>query len=310
MTLKDGNYTVVATVYQGEKLPVVIKIKHGKISRVSSQNTLPETSLNRQVLATLSDEICHTQNLNIDSVSGASYSTSGILTAVKTAVRQAGGKIKDLAEPRNLNRKDASKRTNTSNYMNWRETPKNVTRELNTDILIVGSGISGLAAAVQSGELGLKTIVIEKNAFVAGNGGGIEGIFGVETQMQKAAGIQSEPEKIIAREMELAQYRPDGSFWVDLVQHSAENIEWLVKNGVRFDRVDDYSGICEFPTFHWFEGNVASKGYVPYMKERADRYGVKFLLSTPAYNICYKIIVLKAFMLKIKMVLSKLMPKQ
>lgn len=85
--------------------------------------------------------------------------------------------------------------------------------------------------------------------------------------------------------MELGQYRADGSFWVDLVNNSAENIDWLVKQGVQLTHVDRYHDTCMFPTFHWFKGGFASIGYVPYMKARADELGVKFILDTSATSI-------------------------
>lgn len=286
MALKDGKYEVVAEVYQGEKLPLVVEVVNGKINHIQSKDKLGDTNLNKSVIDILSHEISRTQSLGIDAVSGASHSSRGIIDAVKEAVKTAGGEVsEDEIQTNGAKKYDATKRTNVEDYSNWREIPKKIAKEIQTDLVIVGSGISGLAAAVEAGELGLKTIVVEKNSFVAGNGGGVEGIFGINTKMQKAAGITSEPEKIIAKEMELAQYRVDGSFWVDLVNNSSENIDWLVKNGVQLTKVDDYSGICQFPTFHWFKDGVASSGYVPYMKKKADEYGVKFLLDTPAYSV-------------------------
>ena len=120
---------------------------------------------------------------------------------------------------------------------------------------------------------------------MAGNGGGVEGIFGINTKMQKAAGIHAEKEDIISKEAELGQYRADGSFWVDLINNSADNIDWLVNLGVQLTKVDDYHGTCMFPTFHWFKGGFASVGYVPYMKKKADELNVKFLLETSATSI-------------------------
>ncbi|MCT6888974.1 MAG: FAD-binding protein, partial [Lactobacillus sp.] len=104
-------------------------------------------------------------------------------------------------------------------------------------------------------------------------------------KMQQAAGIHAEKEDIIAKEAELGQYRADGSFWVDLINNSAANIDWLVNLGVQLTKVDDYHGTCMFPTFHWFKGGFASVGYVPYMKKKADELNVKFLLETSATSI-------------------------
>ena len=289
MSLKDGQYKVVAEVYQGEKLPLIVDVENGKVAGVKSEEKLADTNLNKAVIDTFSHEISRTQSLNVDSVSGASYSSKGILEAVKKAVINAGGSTDDNEiSTANAEHYDATTRTNVNDYSNWREEPQKIVKTIDADLVIVGSGIAGLAAAVQAGEMGLNTVVLEKNSFVAGNGGGVEGIFGINTKMQQAAGIHTEPEKIIAKEMQLAQYRVDGSFWVDLVNNSSANIDWLVKNGVKLTKVDDYAGICQFPTFHWFKDGVAASGYVPYMKKKADEYGVKFLLNTPAYSVIYE----------------------
>ncbi|WP_103660657.1 FAD-dependent oxidoreductase [Lactobacillus sp. HT06-2] len=288
MALKDGNYEVIAKVYNGEELPLIVKVENGKLTAIQSKEKLADTNLNKAVIDTLSHEISRTQSLGVDAVSGASYSSAGIISAVKDVVVKAGGEITDSEiQTSGTPKYDAAERTNTEDYSNWKEVPEKIIDEIDTDLVIVGSGIAGLAAAVQAGELGLKTTVLEKNSFVAGNAGGVEGIFGINTKMQKAAGITTEPEKIIAKEMELAQYRVDGSFWTDLVYNSSKNIDWLVKNGVQLTKVNDYSGICQFPTFHWFKDGVAASGYVPYMKKQADKYGVKFMLDTPAYSIIY-----------------------
>lgn len=289
MSLKDGQYKVIAEVYQGEKLPLIVNVENGKVAGIKSEEKLADTNLNKAVIDTFSHEISRTQSLNVDAVSGASYSSKGILAAVKKAVVDAGGSTDDNEiSTANVEHYDATTRTNVNDYSNWREKPQKIVKTIDTDLVIVGSGIAGLAAAVQAGELGLNTVVLEKNSFVAGNGGGVEGIFGINTKMQRAAGIHTEPEKIIAKEMQLAQYRVDGSFWVDLVNNSSANIDWLIKNGVKLTKVDDYAGICQFPTFHWFKDGVAASGYVPYMKKKADEYGVKFLLNTPAYSVIYE----------------------
>lgn len=254
MSLKDGNYEVIAKVYNGEELPLIVKVENGKLTAIQSKEKLADTNLNKAVIDTLSHEISRTQSLGVDAVSGASYSSAGIISAVKDVVVKAGGEITDSEiQTSGTPKYDAAERTNTEDYSNWQEVPEKIIDEIDTDLVIVGSGIAGLAAAVQAGELGLKTTILEKNSFVAGNAGGVEGIFGINTKMQKAAGITTEPEKIIAKEMELAQYRVDGSFWTDLVYNSSENIDWLVKNGVQLTKVNDYSGICQFPTFHWFK---------------------------------------------------------
>ena len=286
--LTSGTYQVVAHEYENEQMPIKVEISDNKISKIKTQKEMIPGSLEETVFTKIPKEIINDQTLTIDAISGATHSVNGLLNAVEKVIEQAGGNPQDFKTE--TDKKVAPLKANTKKrlddgYSFWRKKPNHIIKEYSTDFLIVGAGISGLAAAVQARQLDLNTIVIDKNGFVAGNGGGVEGIFGINTKMQKAAGIHAEKEDIISKEAELGQYRADGSFWVDLINNSADNIDWLVNLGVQLTKVDDYHGTCMFPTFHWFKGGFASVGYVPYMKNKADELNVKFLLETSATSI-------------------------
>ena len=286
--LTSGTYQVVAHEYENEQMPIKVEISDNKISKIKTQKEMIPGSLEETVFTKIPKEIINDQTLTVDAISGATHSVNGLLNAVEKVIEQAGGNPQDFKTE--TDKKVAPLKANTKkrlddSYSFWRKKPNHVIKEYSTDFLIVGAGISGLAAAVQARQLDLNTIVIDKNGFVAGNGGGVEGIFGINTKMQKAAGIHAEKEDIISKEAELGQYRADGSFWVDLINNSADNIDWLVNLGVQLTKVDDYHGTCMFPTFHWFKGGFASVGYVPYMKNKADELNVKFLLETSATSI-------------------------
>ena len=286
--LTSGTYQVVAHEYENEQMPIKVEISDNKISKIKTQKEMIPGSLEETVFTKIPKEIINDQTLTVDAISGATHSVNGLLNAVEKVIEQAGGNPQDFKTE--TDKKVAPLKANTKkrlddSYSFWRKKPNHIIKEYSTDFLIVGAGISGLAAAVQARQLDLNTIVIDKNGFVAGNGGGVEGIFGINTKMQKAEGIHAEKEDIISKEAELGQYRADGSFWVDLINNSADNIDWLVNLGVQLSKVDDYHGTCMFPTFHWFKGGFASVGYVPYMKKKADELNVKFLLETSATSI-------------------------
>lgn len=290
--LNSGTYNVTAEGYENNSTKLKIVIDHNRVEKIIPEKDIIPNTLEDAVFTQIPEQIVATQSLAVDALTGASHSSKGLIAAVGQAIELAGGDPKDFDYQAQVKHDALKKPTPATNdekttYADWRKKPAEITKKIETDFLIIGAGISGLAAAVQAGEEGIQTTVIEKNGFVAGNGGGVEGIFGINTDMQKAAGIHAEKEEIIAREQELGQYRADGSFWVDLVNHSAENIDWLVKQGVQLTKVDDYHGTCAFPTFHWFKGGFASEGYVPYMKKRADELGVKFILNASAEGIIY-----------------------
>ena len=142
--------------------------------------------------------------------------------------------------------------------------PTDIAETLEADVLVVGLGMSGLAAAVQAAENGAKVIGIEKANATGGNGIGVEGIFAVGSSLEVAQGIEIDPAEIVRGELEASQWASGGDLWLDLVHSSGANVDWLMEQGVKFSGVvDDYHGNSAYPDFHWFAGNVASEGYVP-----------------------------------------------
>lgn len=160
--------------------------------------------------------------------------------------------------------------------------PGTIAETIDTDIVVCGLGMSGLAAAVQAANNGDNVVGIEATSVTGGNGIGVEGIFGVNSKMQKEAGIDIKPVEIVSTEMGEAQMATDGALWRNLVQNSADNIDWLEEQGVEFSgNIDNYLGSCIVDCFHWFKGDVASEGYIPQMTQRAKDLGVDIRLSTP-----------------------------
>ena len=158
--------------------------------------------------------------------------------------------------------------------------PDTVDETIDADVVVVGGGISGLSAAVQASLDGRTVILLEKNDRLGSMGGAVEGQFGVESDMQKAAGIDFTIADVVAHEMEVAQYRSPGAQWIDLCSNSADNISWQIDQGVVFENVDDYFGTCTLATFHWFKDHKASEGFIKPMGARAEELGADVRLNT------------------------------
>ena len=107
-------------------------------------------------------------------------------------------------------------------------------KENNYDVVIVGAGLSGQAAAAEAVSKGLKPLVVEKGRTTGGSGNYVEGIFAVETPMQKAQGIDIKKEDILHEEQEFSHFEADTLIWKDYINQSAENVAWLEKLGVKF----------------------------------------------------------------------------
>lgn len=83
--LKDGKYTGSANGYGG-KITVTVTIKNKKIVKIHIDSAPGETTSFFNRAKTLTDLMIRQQSTDVDAVSGATYSSNGIIGAVKNAL--------------------------------------------------------------------------------------------------------------------------------------------------------------------------------------------------------------------------------
>lgn len=110
-------------------------------------------------------------------------------------------------------------------------------KEMTTDVVVVGAGTSGLAAAVQALQGGAQVIVLEKQAAVGGTGMFCEGVFAAESKPQKRIGIDVSKEFAFKLIMDYSHWKANGALAKHFVDKSAETIEWLDNLGVKIEYV-------------------------------------------------------------------------
>ncbi|MCR4842985.1 MAG: FAD-dependent oxidoreductase, partial [Eubacterium sp.] len=107
-------------------------------------------------------------------------------------------------------------------------------KELTTDILVIGGGSSGLAAASEASARGLKVIVAEAANAVGGNGLFPRGVFAVGSPIQKRKLILPDKDQVFRDCMNYSHWKIDGRIIRALIEKSGETIEWLMDKGVEF----------------------------------------------------------------------------
>lgn len=161
---------------------------------------------------------------------------------------------------------------------------KNVTNTMDCDICIVGAGFSGMVSAVQAAMDGANVVVLEASNTTGGaSANGVEGSFGANSKIAQSQGITIDINEILNSEMNQSQWRADGLSWYEMMVNSGDNIDWLMEQGVRIDKVDDYHG-KDFQTFHWYEGGIKT-GYIDPMTARMEELGVTIEFNTPAREL-------------------------
>ena len=112
---------------------------------------------------------------------------------------------------------------------NWETAPDPIDESLiketvETDVLIIGAGTSGLICGLKAREEGADVIILEKMAFVVGRGGSI---FAVNSRFIKEMGYTLDVGKTYKRMMGYHSFRVDQDKWLLHANRSGEAMDWL-----------------------------------------------------------------------------------
>lgn len=145
------------------------------------------------------------------------------------------------------------------------------------DVVVVGTGASGMAAAVTAAQNGLSVLLLEKGKTTGGSSNYTEGMFGVDSYLQKEAGVKIDKNEIVQSELTYSNYRADAGIWKSYVDGSADTISWMRDLGVHFLRVQKMgTGVQSWHIYEGFGDNVIHGTFIP----KAIEYGVEILTLT------------------------------
>ena len=128
-----------------------------------------------------------------------------------------------------------------------------------TDIVIVGGGLAGLAAANALVKKGVKPIVLEKLPFLSGAGLFPEGSLGVNTRYQKEHGIKTTVQQVLDAGLQYHHFRADPAVLRVLIEGSKDTIDEIADMGIQFRGIRTMYGPEEsLMTWHLFKGGAAA----------------------------------------------------
>lgn len=116
-------------------------------------------------------------------------------------------------------------------------TPAQPARVEKADVVIIGAGAAGTAAAMAAGEKGAKVIVLEKSSRVGGAGNFAEGIFAANSRLQKRQGILVTPDMAFNAIMDYSHWKANPYVARAFVDKSADTIDWVMAKGVDIDYI-------------------------------------------------------------------------
>jgi len=241
------------------------------------------------------------KNTNIEDISRRGFLKGG---AAASAVAVVGTALPASAMAGGMN---IGQEVADTHKWSWEEPAKPIAKRhikkvVDTDIVVIGAGIAGLAAAISAAELGAKVEIVEKNKMPAFRGGHITAL---NSQVQQAMGIKNDTRQIIRELVAWAQGRVDEELLWQFFRKSGAAMDWATEIGKKHDlEVTMWEGYykgpdyTEYPVTHFFHEKDADLSYVyghsngignativPAMEKEAISKGVKINYQTPSAQI-------------------------
>ena len=227
--IQDGTYTATSEGHNGS-VEVSVTFESGKITDVTIGENSETDGLATPAFETVPAQIVEYQTIKTDTVSGATYTTVAIRSAVSDCIKQAGG------DPSTFNG------TVPNDEEGQSET-------LSADVIVVGGGAAGMSATLRLEELGKSVILVEKTSSLGGTirvSGGNQVVSG--SKVQAEAGVTNDT----AESME-ADFMKNGDNLnkEDLLSIYAENVgattDWLVDTvGVEYNMEGGLHKLAEY----------------------------------------------------------------
>ncbi len=261
-----GTYTGTAAGKNGD-VKVEVTFSANAIDSVKVVEHSETAGISDGAIENIPAAIVENQSLAVDTVSGATVTSDAILKAVADAVAQAGGDVealKNVAAP--AGEKEA--------------------KELSADVIVVGGGGAGMAAATRLAQLGKSVILVEKSGFLGGAisvSGGNQVVMG--SQLQIDNGVADDSVESMVADFEANGANKNNK---EILTLFAENVgattDWLVANcGITFEeglhQLGEYSHNRELA----YTGGGA--GFAEAMRKAVEEAGVQVLLNTKAESL-------------------------
>ncbi len=266
-----GEDIYLAGVYTGEADSIGGKIEVSVTVDKDSIQSIQFVEFNDSEFAfeprdTMVDKIIKANGTNIDTISGATETSTAILNAVEIALSTA--LIGDTVEVVEINEEV--------------EAYEDVT----TEVVVIGGGGAGLSAAISATQNGANVVLIEKMSFLGGNTNyATGGLNASETSQQAALEIEDSVETFYNDTMEGGKNINNPELVDVLTKNSSKTVDWLTELGADLNDVGVLGGSTNNRTHRPTGGAPVGNHIVNVLSENAKELNVDVRVSTTAKEI-------------------------
>lgn len=209
LSFKAGTYTATGKGNNGD-IKIEVTVSDSKIEDIKVTESSETPGLGDVALESMIESIISTQSLGVDTVTGATNSSNGLIEALEACLTEAGGDLDSLKIAVEKNGED---------------------EVMETEIVVVGGGASGTAAALQATDDGGKVILVEMTASPAGQGTMAGGMFATSSTEQKEKGELVDNKWVYDQFINTSNFTANGGLLTKIIQNSGDTVDWLEENG-------------------------------------------------------------------------------
>lgn len=212
--LVPGAYTASFPGRNGD-ITVTVLVSEDAIVKIEVADHTETAQFGGKALAQMPQQMVDAQSVQIDTFAGATVTSNALKAAVADCLGQAGnaGAFSEAPVP-----------------------GEPCEREFGCDVVVVGSGISGMAAALSAAQEGARVIMLEKLSLSGGAATGSGGaILAAGSSLQNEADGNMDPEGLVENLYRYSEEQANLDVIKHIVAHSAEVIDWYVGLGVDFE---------------------------------------------------------------------------
>lgn len=268
-TFKPGTYSATVTGHNGP-LTVTMTFTADKITDIKTDN-IESPGIGIAAIEILTKEILENQSLACDAISGATVTSGAFLMAVRECVKQTGITASVL-EARPIA------------YPAKSDAPI----EMAADVIIIGAGGAGFAAATEALENGATVIILEKNEMIGGNtarAGGTLNAPDPERQSKMNPPVEDSVELFIKNTLEAGDFKADPELVRVLCSHALEARHWLTDHGTKWTEMVYQTIGGLWPRSLDEKDKIAYNGFIAPLAKRVAELGGKVVLNCKAESL-------------------------
>ena len=237
---------------------VSITVENGKITdgKILSEE---ETDFAKPAAQEIMNQAVAKGNIDsYDAVSGATITSKGTAEAIKAALAAASGKTEKAT----------------------------AVKDESCDIVVIGAGGAGLAAAIEAKHNGASVILLEKMGVAGGNTtSATGGLNAAETKIQKELGIEDTKDQFYEDTMKGGYEKNNPALVRKMVDKASETVDWLMSFGVDLSDVGKMAGSTNKRTHRPQGGAAVGAHMIPVMEEEAVKSEVDLRKNSKVIDI-------------------------